>query len=136
MKDTPIAQALASLIIEARVQKGLTQQQLAERMGTTQPNLARAESGKTEPSVSFLKRIADTLGISLILPKWQYEELQGWQLSHQLGRDMHSGIFVEVICPHGVGHHKGIHGCHFTDESHTLTCCSNCPPQLWEKVTK
>jgi hypothetical protein len=40
-----------------------------------------------------------------------------WELSVQGDRDMHRGSFAEAICPHGVGHHKGIHGCD--------GCCAN-----------
>ena len=33
-----------------------------------------------------------------------------WSLSRQYGRDMHSDPFVEAICGHAVGHHKGLVG--------------------------
>lgn len=56
------------------------------------------------------------------------EENKGWDLSVQYGRDMHPGRFVEAICEHGVGHHKGIHGC--------CGCCARCPPEIWEKVSE
>jgi len=41
--------ALAAAVIEARSRVGLTQQQLAKKMGTTQPAIARLESGRTPP---------------------------------------------------------------------------------------
>lgn len=50
--------ALAAAVIEARSRAGLTQQQLAHRMGTTQPVIARLESGRTPPSMRTLKRLA------------------------------------------------------------------------------
>ena len=37
-------------MIEARSRAGLTQEELAERMGTTQPVVARLESGRIRPS--------------------------------------------------------------------------------------
>ena len=42
----------------------------------------------------------------------------------------------EVICPHGVGHHKGVHGCHMSKIHKNKSCCTDCPPELWKKVTK
>ena len=44
-----------------RIQRGLTQAQLAELVGTRQPSIARLENGNSFPSLSFLKRIADAL---------------------------------------------------------------------------
>ena len=45
-----------------RIARGLTQAQLAELVGTRQPGIARLESGKTEPKLSFLRRVAKALG--------------------------------------------------------------------------
>lgn len=48
-------------IARLRIQRGLTQAQLAEMVGTHQPSIARLENGNSVPSLSFLKRIADAL---------------------------------------------------------------------------
>ena len=48
-----------------RIAKGLTQAQLAQLVGTRQPGIARLESGKTEPKLSFLRRVAKALGYRL-----------------------------------------------------------------------
>lgn len=48
-------------IARLRIQRGLTQAQLAEMVGTRQPSIARLEKGNSIPSLSFLKRIADAL---------------------------------------------------------------------------
>ncbi len=48
-------------IARLRIQRGLTQAQLAEMVGTRQPSIARLENGNSIPSLSFLKRIADAL---------------------------------------------------------------------------
>jgi len=45
-----------------RIAKGLTQAQLAELVGTKEPRIARLESGKTEPKLPFLRRVAEALG--------------------------------------------------------------------------
>ena len=48
-----------------RISKGLSQAELAELVGTKQPGIARLESGKTEPKLSFLRRVAKALGYRL-----------------------------------------------------------------------
>jgi transcriptional regulator with XRE-family HTH domain len=50
--------ALASALIKARGEAGMTQEQVAEAMGTTQAVVARLESGKALPSTRTLERFA------------------------------------------------------------------------------
>ncbi len=54
--------ALARELIAARVRAGLTQAELAERMGTTQSAVARIESGRRLPSMKTLLRYANATG--------------------------------------------------------------------------
>jgi ribosome-binding protein aMBF1 (putative translation factor) len=56
---------LARALIQARVQAGLTQEQLAKRMATTQSVVARLESGRTRPSTQTLERLATATGTRL-----------------------------------------------------------------------
>ena len=49
-------------LINARIRAGLTQQQIAERMGTTQSTVARLESGVSMPSLRSLHRYAEATG--------------------------------------------------------------------------
>ncbi len=49
---------LARELIAARVRAGLTQAQVAERMGTSQSVIARLESGAQMPSVKTLLKFA------------------------------------------------------------------------------
>ncbi len=57
--------ALARAVIQARVRAGLTQEQLAQRMDTTQSVIARLESGRTRPSTQTLERLAAATGTRL-----------------------------------------------------------------------
>jgi ribosome-binding protein aMBF1 (putative translation factor) len=57
--------ALAAAMIEARAHAGLTQEQLAERMHTTQAVIARLESGRVKPSTRTLERLAAATGMKL-----------------------------------------------------------------------
>ena len=53
--------ALASQLIEARRKAHLTQEEVANRMGTTQSVVARLESGHPLPSLRSLKRCAQAV---------------------------------------------------------------------------
>jgi transcriptional regulator with XRE-family HTH domain len=57
--------ALAQALIGARAKAGLTQEQVAQRMGTTQAVIARLESGRVKPSTRTLERFADATGTRL-----------------------------------------------------------------------
>jgi len=50
--------ALASALIKARSDAGLTQEEVARAMGTTQAVVARLESGRGKPSTRSLERFA------------------------------------------------------------------------------
>ncbi|MGH2936133.1 MAG: helix-turn-helix domain-containing protein [Gaiellaceae bacterium] len=53
---------VATLIRRARTEAGLTQAQLAARAGTSQPALARYESGATLPTLPTLERLLAVVG--------------------------------------------------------------------------
>ncbi len=57
--------ALAEAIAEARSRAGLTQAEVAERMHTTQSNIARMEAGRTTPSTRTLEKFAQAIGAKL-----------------------------------------------------------------------
>lgn len=48
----------------ARQKIGITQKQLAERLGTSPQNLAQYENGKRQPKIETLEKIASALGVS------------------------------------------------------------------------
>ncbi len=53
---------LALEVARARARSGLTQEQIAQRMGTTQSAVARLESGRSKPSMRTLERYAAATG--------------------------------------------------------------------------
>lgn len=65
LKETELEYQIAHAIIEARVKKGLTQEDLAKAMNTKQSVISRVENARTVPSLSFLKRLAQVLDASL-----------------------------------------------------------------------
>lgn len=57
--------ALIAAIIEKRLKKGLTQAELARKIGTKQSAIARLESGNYNPTVEMLERVAKALNAQL-----------------------------------------------------------------------
>ena len=57
--------ALADAFIRARARADLTQEQVAERMATTQAVIARLESGRVKPTTRTLERFARATGTRL-----------------------------------------------------------------------
>lgn len=54
---------IAREVLSLRKKKNLTQKQLAKMIGSSQPAIARLESGNyTNVSLSFLRKVADALG--------------------------------------------------------------------------
>lgn len=51
-----------SQIIEERSKQKISQQELAEKIGTQKSNISRFESGEYNPSLDFLVKIAKGLG--------------------------------------------------------------------------
>lgn len=91
-------------------------------------------NGKVRPFDHVrLERYAIALLEAISRAKDLSQKDKEWTLAPQYGRDMHRGRFVEAICPHGIGHHKGVHGCD--------GCCfdiSKTPPpeDIWSQVTE
>lgn len=70
LADPEFVAALAELepayqVARLRILRGLTQEQLAELVGTKQPGIARLESGASTPTLSFLRKVAAALGARL-----------------------------------------------------------------------
>ncbi len=54
-------------LIKARNEAGMTQQQLSDRVGMDQAVLSRIETGKANPSINTLQKLAKGLGKKLII---------------------------------------------------------------------
>lgn len=52
-------------IIRLRLEKGLSQKDLADLIGTKQSAISRLENGSYNPTVEFLNRVAHSLGKEL-----------------------------------------------------------------------
>lgn len=58
---------LAQIVIRRRMELGLTQEQLAERMGTSHSAISRIESGQHSTSVQTLQRLAEALEMRFVM---------------------------------------------------------------------
>ena len=65
LKEDELEFQIAKSIIETRIKMGITQKELARRLKTKQSVISRVETVKTTPTLSFLKRVANSLGTSL-----------------------------------------------------------------------
>lgn len=59
--------AIARELIAARARAGLTQADVAQRMGTTQSTIARLEGGKAAPSLRSVQRYAHAVGARAVV---------------------------------------------------------------------
>ena len=59
--------ALIEMITRKRLKAGLSQETLAQKLGTKQSAIARFESGKTNPTLSFLTNITSALNGKLTI---------------------------------------------------------------------
>ena len=57
--------ALIEAILKARKEKGLTQKEIADKIGTKQSVISRLEKGKANPTVAFLKKLAEAFSSRL-----------------------------------------------------------------------
>jgi len=66
---------LAMEIHTLREKRGLTQKELAERLGTTQSAIARLEAGNIAPSLPVLDKVAAALGLELVVSFVDFNEM-------------------------------------------------------------
>ncbi len=59
--------AIARELISARARAGLSQAEVAQRMGTTQSVVARLESGRRPPSLRTVQRYAQAVGARAVV---------------------------------------------------------------------
>ncbi len=66
-EDYDIFKEIRDMVIAFRQESHLTQKELAERCGITQANISNLENGTTKPTIDTLKKIADALGMRLVV---------------------------------------------------------------------
>ena len=56
---------IANAVLRLRLAKGWSQSELARRVGTQQANISKLENGLANPTVDFLRRVAEALETDL-----------------------------------------------------------------------
>ena len=63
MDKKALSNAFGAVLRQIRNEKGLTQDDLADRLGINSPYISRLESGQKHPSLEMIWKIAKALGI-------------------------------------------------------------------------
>lgn len=63
MKKEQLLKKLGDRIREIRIEKGMTQAELANSIGKDQQSIQRLEAGNVNPSIFYLFEIANGLGV-------------------------------------------------------------------------
>jgi DNA-binding XRE family transcriptional regulator len=67
LENNEVEYQLVREIIKSRIEKNMTQKQLAELVGTRQSNISRLESGEYNPSITLLKKVAKAVDKELCI---------------------------------------------------------------------
>lgn len=59
--------AVIRSVIQKRMEKNMSQNDLAKKIGTRQSAISRLESGNANPSLRFLQKLASALGTKLVI---------------------------------------------------------------------
>lgn len=86
-KEDDYAFQISEMIIDARAENNLTQEQLAQKINTKQSSIARLENGNNTPSVAFLIKIANALGMKLSVGLVKKELAQEIPMYKQITND-------------------------------------------------
>lgn len=62
------AYCVGTIIHDARKSEGMTQQELAEKVGTKKSYISRIETGSVEPSAGLFLNILNILGLTIARP--------------------------------------------------------------------
>lgn len=82
---------IGGFIADCRKQKGLTQNQLAGKLGVTDKAVSKWENGKSMPDVSLFTSLCDSLGITL------NELLAGEHIADEKLKEKSEEVLMEVI---------------------------------------
>jgi transcriptional regulator with XRE-family HTH domain len=65
MKEKELLAKIGERIVELRTEKGMTQQELAAELDYEKSNMSRLESGRTNPRIATLYKVAKVLNVTL-----------------------------------------------------------------------
>lgn len=98
--ERDIPHQIGKMLIQARLLKGITQEKLAKLVDTKQPSIARIEGGSQAPSLSFLQKIVEAMGYTLLPPRIaELEQLDEMRIDYGQGVYYFRNIDGAVLSP-------------------------------------
>ena len=64
-EDLEVEYAIMNEMLKLRSEAGISQSQLSQKTGITQPDISKLENGKANPSIATLKKVARAFGKKL-----------------------------------------------------------------------
>lgn len=61
-EDLEVEYAIMNEMLKLRSEAGISQSQLSQKTGITQPDISKLENGKANPSIATLKKVAGAFG--------------------------------------------------------------------------
>ncbi len=61
-EDLEVEYAIMNEMLKLRSEAGISQSQLSQQTGITQPDISKLENGKANPSIATLKKVARAFG--------------------------------------------------------------------------
>ena len=95
---------LGDKIKSARVQKGMTQRELAEMAGLTERTIQRIENQEVDPSVYSLNKISKILEVNFI-----YEKPRLAKRSNQITYILYMALLLLILCLPFRGNEQGVY---------------------------
>ena len=75
-KELKLQFALADAVLDARIKKGWTQEELAKAIGTKQANISKIEAGLGNPTLNFISKLTKVLDFNINISCDQIKEVQ------------------------------------------------------------
>ncbi len=85
---------IARLVIRVRMELGISQEELARRVGTSASAIARLEAGHHRPSVETLRRVARALDRNLVI---SFQPPDHNEQPNEMGRSVDDDRYVVAI---------------------------------------
>ena len=83
---------ISNFILMARTKAGLTQKELADKIGVSDKTISKWETGKSLPDISYYETLCDALNIKV------NELLSGEYLNEEICLEKAETNIVEIVC--------------------------------------
>lgn len=87
MEQDQVLKKFGEIVKEARLSKGLTQLELADKFSSAEATISRLEKGKMNPSLTWILKLSEALGInpSELLDHMKWRQNKEWRPTFRAG---------------------------------------------------